>query len=321
MDTAIFEKLGLHQTLGWDDEINGHRNTDLVGQMVSPGDAGYHPCAEAFPDTDVPSGAVTELLDWSESTIFPGTKRNIYFYKPDQLDRTTEAPGLIVFLDGPAFLAPAGPIRAAAVLDTQNHRGDIPVTAAVFVTPGRPLDQPSVHEEPPGSPVANRVAVAQRSLEYDRLTNDFPRFLTDELLPLGEEALGFQLNPEPARRAVCGFSSGGIAAFNAAWHRPEVFGSVISSGGAFINIEGGHNYPYLVRTTARKPIQVWLQTGQDDGDIPWGSIPLGNQQMASALEFAGYRVRFEFGSGGHSPRHAGALFAETLRWLWGGRED
>ena len=157
--------------------------------------------------------------------------------------------------------------------------------------------------------------------EGNRLTDDFPRFLTDELLPLAEEALGVQSNPEPARRAVCGFSSGGIAAFNAAWHRPEVFGNVVSSGGAFINIEGGHNYPYLVRATGRKPIQVWLQTGQDDGDIPWGSIPLANQQMAAALEFAGYRVRFEFGSGGHSLRHAGALFAETLRWLWGGRED
>jgi hypothetical protein len=42
---------------------------------------------------------------------------------------------------------------------------------------------------------------------------------------------------------------------------------------------------------------------------------LANQQMAAALQFAGYRHRFEFGTGGHNLRQGGALFAETLRWL------
>jgi enterochelin esterase family protein len=38
--------------------------------------------------------------------------------------------------------------------------------------------------------------------------------------------------------------------------------------------------------------------------------------MASALDFAGYDFRFEFGVGGHNLSHGGALFAETLRWLF-----
>ena len=37
--------------------------------------------------------------------------------------------------------------------------------------------------------------------------------------------------------------------------------------------------------------------------------------MASALEYAGYEYRFVFGEGGHSLRHGGAIFADSLRWL------
>jgi enterochelin esterase family protein len=37
--------------------------------------------------------------------------------------------------------------------------------------------------------------------------------------------------------------------------------------------------------------------------------------MANALDFAGYDSRFEFGTGGHTLRHGGAIFADSLRWL------
>ena len=52
-----------------------------------------------------------------------------------------------------------------------------------------------------------------------------------------------------------------------------------------------------------------------DLDIPLGSWPLANRQMASALDYAGYDFRFVFGEGGHSRRHGGAIFADSLRWL------
>ena len=54
---------------------------------------------------------------------------------------------------------------------------------------------------------------------------------------------------------------------------------------------------------------------QNDLDNLFGNWPLANQQMAAALQFAGYQHRFEFGTGGHNLRQGGALFAETLRWL------
>ena len=115
---------------------------------------------------------------------------------------------------------------------------------------------------------------------------------------------------------ICGISSGGICAFNAAWHRPDLFARVISHCGSFTAIRGGHNYPVLVRRTPRKPIRIFLQSGANDADIVIGSWPLANQTMAAALDFAGYDYRFEFGEGGHNLRHGGALFADTLRWLW-----
>ena len=34
-------------------------------------------------------------------------------------------------------------------------------------------------------------------------------------------------------------------------------------------------------------------------------------------EYAGYESRFVFGEGGHSLRHGGAIFADSLRWLAG----
>jgi hypothetical protein len=71
-----------------------------------------------------------------------------------------------------------------------------------------------------------------------------------------------------------------------------------------------------VRATARKPIRVFLQSGANDASYITGDWPLANQTMANALSFAGYDYRFEFGTGGHSLRHAGAIFAESLRWLW-----
>jgi len=69
---------------------------------------------------------------------------------------------------------------------------------------------------------------------------------------------------------------------------------------AFTNIRGGHNYPWLVRNTTRKPIRVFLQDGSNDLNNQHGSWPLANQEMHVALKYAGYDVKFEWGEGNHS---------------------
>lgn len=121
---------------------------------------------------------------------------------------------------------------------------------------------------------------------------------------------------DPNHRTLCGISSGGICAVTAAWHCPDEFARVISHYGSFTNIRGGHNLPYLVRSTPRKPLRVFLQSGANDAATLFGDWALANQTMANALAYAGCDYRFEFGRAGHSLHHGGALFADTLRWLW-----
>ena len=124
------------------------------------------------------------------------------------------------------------------------------------------------------------------------------------------------MSQDPADRAIVGISSGAVAAFVAAWHRPDAFSRVVSHCGSFTNIKGAHNLPWVVRNTApRKDIKVFLQTGRYDLDNVHGSWPLANREMAAALTFAGYHNKFVFGEGSHSWKHGGAIFPDTLRWL------
>ena len=299
---------------------NGRANAEIMRALDTPGDRAYHPCPEAFPRPSAPTGRVKSYPAWAEATVFADTRRDLWIYTPPGFDDVDEEPSagereghaprmgepaLIVFNDGGGYLDRDGPVRAVAVLDTLANAGEITPTVAVFVNPGVL-----------GGDVDQEVAMAQRSVEYDTVDDRYVTFLETDVLPFVEETLGRPLTRDPTRRTICGISSGGICAFNAAWHRPDLFGRVISHCGSFTAIRGGHNYPNMVRRTPRKPIRVFLQSGVNDADIVIGSWPLANQTMAAALGFAGYDCRFEFGDGGHNLRHGGALFAETLRWLW-----
>ena len=317
MEIENYLRLGLDQM--WDEArvgrvANGRSNAELFKALATDGDRIYHPCAQAYRRDEIPRGSVEHIEDWRETEVFAGTTRHVTTYVPHGLDADQPAP-LMVFNDGLGYLDEAGSVRAAAVLDTLVHRGELPAMVAVFVMPGRPAHleapDPSDYSDPRRVPVS-----AQRCFEYDSVTDAYPKFLVEELLPDLEVRLGVRFIDEPSQRAIAGISSGGICAFNAAWHRPESFGLVLSHCGSFVNIRGGHHYPYLIRSTDRKPIRVFLTSGESDGDIVTGNWPLANRQIASALEFAGYEVRFEFGTGGHSLRHGGALLADSLRWLW-----
>jgi enterochelin esterase family protein len=61
---------------------------------------------------------------------------------------------------------------------------------------------------------------------------------------------------------------------------------------------------------------VFLQTGAKDLDVVFGNWPIANQDMAAALEYRDYDYRFVFGEGGHNFKHGGAIFPDTMRWLW-----
>ena len=303
-----------HLALGLDQAtpvtVNGRSNADIVAALKHPSDRVYHPCAEAYPDASVPTGKVTKYADWSATGIFAGTIRDIAVYVPVQA--TDGAPlKVLICNDGMGYLARNGPVRVTSVLDSLQASGEIQPTVAIFVNPGRPPGA-----EPFGSTAGYDAAADQRRVEYDTLSPVYGTFLAEELLPWVAAEMNMTFSDNPADRTVCGISSGGICAFSAAWFAPQNFARVISHCGSYTNIRGGHNFPYLVQTTPRKDLRVFLQSGTNDAQTLFGDWPTANQAMAKAFAYAGYDYRFEFGNGGHTLRHGGALFADTLRWLW-----
>jgi len=63
-------------------------------------------------------------------------------------------------------------------------------------------------------------------------------------------------------------------------------------------------------------MRVFLQDGSKDLDIILGNLVIANQDMVSALAYREYDYQFVFGEGGHTLKHGGAIFPETMRWLW-----
>jgi enterochelin esterase-like enzyme len=258
----------------------------------------YETPADAREQTGVPKGTVKQMAAW-ESRIFAGTKRDWWIYVPAQYK--PEAPAAVmVFQDG-AGAKDFVPV----VFDNLIAKGHMPVTVGIFIQPGVFGDGRS-----------------NRSFEYDTLSDQYARFLLEEILPETEKDV--KLRHDAASRAIGGASSGGICAFTVAWERPNEFSKVLSWIGSFTNLqsgktlrEGGHNYPALIRRTMpRKPIRVFLQDGANDLDNMAGNWPLANQSMAKALAFARYDYRFDYGQGFHNNRHGRALLPDSLRWLW-----
>ncbi len=257
----------------------------------------YTPPAESRADPSVPHGVVTPQAKW-HSKIFDGTERDWWVYVPAQYKAETPA-CVMIFQDGQWYKD-----RVAVVFDNLIARGEMPVTVAVFINPGKFADGRD-----------------NRSFEYDTLSDQYSRFLLEEILPEVEKTR--PLRHDAPSRAVAGISSGGICAFTVAWERPDQFHKVLSWVGSFTGIasgktlkEGGNTYPVLIRKSPHKEIRIFQQDGANDLDNVHGNWPLANQEMNLALEYARYDHKFVFGQGFHSDNHGYALLPDSLRWLW-----
>ena len=245
----------------------------------------------AAPTGDVIKG------EFAASKVYPGTWREYWVYVPKQLDRSKPAP-VMVFQDGLQYNAPA-------VFDDLINRKAIPPMVGVFVMHGR--------VKALSSDALDRM---NRSFEYDAVSADYARFLLDEVLPYVSATHGLTLSADPNDRAIAGNSSGAIAAFVAAWQRPDGFRRVFSAIGTYVGLRGGNEFPVLIRKTEPKPLRVFLQDGRNDQNNYTGSWWIANQDMLAALEFAGYDVRHEWGEGEHNSKQATEIFPDVLRWLW-----
>jgi len=268
----------------------------------SPAFDNYVPGPDSKPQPDVPKGEIIKL-SFDKSKIFPDTVRDYWIYVPAQYKPDKPA-CVFVMQDGIRFEAPT-------VFDNLINKKEIPITIGVFVAPG-------VVKTPNAAAALDRF---NRSFEYDGLGDAYARFLLEELLPEVEtkktaDGRAIRLSHEGNDRAIGGASSGAIAAFTAAWERPDAFSRVFSSIGTFVDLRGGMRYPALIRKFEPKPIRIYLQDGSNDLNIYGGDWWMANQTMERAFIFAGYEVEHAWGDGGHTGKHATLIFPDALRWLW-----
>ncbi len=249
----------------------------------------------------VPQGKVKQYT-FSASKIYPGTVRDFWVYIPEQYKDDKPVPAM-VFQDGGGDVREDGQFRATVVMDNLIYKGQIPPMIGIFVNPGvLPAKGPDLQ------------ARFNRSYEYDALGDRYARFLTDELIP--EVSKLVKLSKDPDDWALVGVSSGGIAAFNAAWMRPNSFHRVMSFIGSFTNLRGSQSLSSIVRKTEPRPLRVFLQDGSNDNNIYGGSWWMANQDLAASLEYAGYDYKFVTGTEAHNRKHGAAILPDAMRWLW-----
>jgi len=256
---------------------------------------------DSQPQEGVPKGTVTKHT-FDSSEIYPDTTFEYWVYVPAQYNESEPA-CVMVFQDGAGYVLMGGNeegiVQAPVVFDNLIHKGEMPVTIGIFIAPG-----------------SKDTPYDQRPIQYLPVNDTYARFLLEEIIP--EVGKDYNLIDDKSGRAICGMSDGGLCAFTVVWERPDAFSKAISHIGSYTRLDGGSRYPYLIRKTRGnpKPIRVFFQDSKHDINILEGNWTLGNLQMESALMFARYDYQFVWGVGGHDTRHGGAIFPDTLRWLW-----
>lgn len=251
-----------------------------------------------------PKGTVTEGR-FTSTKVYPGVNYHYWVYVPAQYDGSQDA-NFIVFQDGGFYLSDDGDVSVPTVLDNLIAKGDIPVTIALFVAPG---------DKGPGLPIYG--GTDNRSVEYDSVDDRYASFLINELMPA---AVGkYRLSQNPADCCIYGLSSSGVSALAVAWHRSNKFGGVISASGSFVNIRGGHVWPYAIRAHEKRPIKIYMTAGEKDLDIVFGHLLTANRAVAKALEYRDYDHIYVEHRSGHTGKVMRHLLPDALRWMWGGK--
>ena len=266
------------------------------------GDAvGYNPDSYARPG--VPHGKVSEKQT-IVSKIYDGMKSDYWVYASPGVDPAVPS-ALMVWQDGQGLIGDYSRSRLFTVTENLVAQKLLPPIVHVMISPG---------QSPDGR--------AMRSIEYDTVSDRYPRFLMEEVLPEVEKT--YKLRPDGYSRAIGGESSGGICAFNVAWLIPDKFSRVHSAVGSFTSIqwhpqdkvEGGNVYPFKVRKEPKRNIRIWMSDGADDLENNHGSWPMQNIQMANSLKLMEYDFHFRFGTAAHGGAQAALDLPESLTWLW-----
>jgi enterochelin esterase family protein len=254
---------------------------------------------DSLPKDGVPKGEVRGPFV-IPSQAYPGTQHTYWLHVPAQYDPARPA-HLMIFQDGQAFKDMNGSVRAPNVLDNLIYRRELPVMITVFINPGRTPEQPEPTPAEWGDKTTNRPT------EYNSLDDRYARVIVDELLPVLDKE--YAISKDPEHHGIGGASSGAIAAFTVAWHRPDVFRKVLSIVGSFVNLRGGDAYAEIVRQNEKKPIRVFLQDGRNDNRGMRGGVYdprrdwfYQNVRLMQALTDKGYDVNYAWGMNTHGQR-------------------
>lgn len=253
---------------------------------------------DSKPQPSVPKGELIKgTYVAAPDSVFPGTEREYTIYLPHGFDRNQPLP-FTIFQDGVIYQAPV-------VFDNLIAARAIPAMAGIFVRPGV---VPATND--------NALPRFNRSYEYDSVSNRYATFLFDELLPELEKRHQVKFSTNPNEAGIAGSSSGGIAAFVVAWHRPDRVRRVYTGVGTYVGLRGGDQLTTMVRKTEPKPLKIFLQDGSTDLNIYAGDWWMANQMMERSLQWSGYAVNHEWSDGGHNHKHATQVMPAALRWLW-----
>jgi enterochelin esterase family protein len=294
-------------------------------------------------DRENPKGQSFEFsLRMADSKIFRGddrtldpnsekrTERKIYVYVPAAYKDGTKAPIMVTF-DGPYWLDLIGHALDNLTI-SKNPKRKLPPFIVIAVENGGGDGKGS-----------------QRGLEYDTMSDRHARFINNEVLPavlrnpeIKAAYPKIAFTDDPSDRAVMGCSSGGSAALNIAWFRPDLFRRVIAYSGTFVDQQDDdaaeekkyplgaweyHSGKKLIESSEKKPLRIFTHVAENDlnateaEDTHYNWV-IANKRMAAALKAKGYDYRYVFSQ---ATEHCdGSVFeqtlADTLVWTWRGYE-
>ncbi|MBB5035337.1 RICIN domain-containing protein [Prosthecobacter vanneervenii] len=281
------------QHLQW--QIKPLAGSAIAGAVAAEATPSYVP--PAIKPEDILPGTIKQT-QFNQSKVFPGTVRDVTVFIPAQYDGSKPA---CVYVKTDGYNA-----REKTFMETLIATKEMPVTIGVFVKPGTLP-----------APMKGTMDRRNRDLEYDGVGDENVRFLHDELLPFVAKEFGLNLSTDGNDRCISGGSSGGIAAFTAAWHRPEAFSRVYAASGSWVAFRGGHEFPTMVRKFEAKPIRAYLTTATHDMENCAGDWYLLDLEMDKALKFSGYDYQFRSIEGRHVAGYA-ENYLEAMAFLWKG---
>ena len=217
-------------------------------------------------------------------------ERRIFVYTPPGYDPKGAPYALLVVFDGREYV---GQVGTPVTLDNLIAEKRIPPTVAVFVDNANPFSR--------GKELGDYPPMAE--------------FLARELRPWIRAH--WRVSDDPARAAIAGSSSGGIAAACAALRHPEIFGNVLAQSGAYFDdAEGPIGDEWIFRYLIgqpRLPIRFSLDVGRY---APLFSIN-ASRELRNVLEAKGYTVHYTEFAGGHDYSQWRGTLADGLIDLLG----